>query len=180
MQEENIRDIVESAFRSSDSSGELFDALKLAISYQFEDVALYKILLGNPSLSKYELIMFTEKICKEFENCRYEIYLWAAQVFESRIGDQDFTEDALYFYEKAFLSSPEEHAPLTSALNLFNYEYEVPSNQSILSLVNIGVATVDKKSMVYRKLSEHFRKLGNKDLQAKYIKMAKLQQKRER
>lgn len=178
--DDNLRDIIESSFRESDSSGELFDALKLALSNKIEDVGLYKILLANPSLSKYELIMFTEKICKDFVECRYEIYLWAAQVFEGRTGDKDFTEDSLYFYEKAFITNPEEHTPLMGALNLFNYEYDIPSNNSILSLIDIGVATVEKKSVVYKKLSDHFRKTGNEELRVKYLKMATNQVKRER
>ena len=71
--EENVRNIVESAFRQSASSGELFDALKLAINHRLADVELYKILLGNPTLSKYELIMFTEKICKDSGLTREEL-----------------------------------------------------------------------------------------------------------
>jgi hypothetical protein len=177
--EETVRKIVESAFRQSASSGELFDALKLAIKHRIEDVELYKILLGNPSLSKYELIMFTEKICKDFEDCSYEIYLWSARVFESRVGDSDFTEDSLYFYEKAFLSNPEEHSPLIGALNLFNYDYEIPANQSIMSLIDLAIPSVSKKSMVYRSLYEHFKKTGNKDLMARYLKLAQIQKKRE-
>jgi hypothetical protein len=177
--EENIRKIIETKFRQSASSGELFDALKLAINNKIADVELYKILLGNPSLSKYELIMFTEKICKDFEHCRYDIYLWSAQVFESRTGNYDSTEDSLYFYEKAFLSNPEEHTPLLGALNLFNYDYETPVNNNILSLIDIGIPSVSKKSMVYRKLYEHYRKMGNKDLMTRYLKLAQAQKKRE-
>lgn len=177
--EENIRDYIESSFRTSNSSGELFDALKLAINNKIKDVSLYKILLANPTLSKYELIMFTEKICKDFEHCRYELYLWAAQVFESRTGDYDFTEDSFYFYQKAFLTSPEQHNPLMGAFNLFNYDYEIPANNNILSFINIGVATVMKKSVVYKRLADHFYKVGNKELKVKYQKLANVQQKRE-
>jgi hypothetical protein len=177
--EENIRDYIESVFRASDSSGELFDALKLAISNKIEDASLYKILLANPTLSKDELTMFTEKICEDFEHCRYEIYLWAAEVFESRSGDADFIENSLYYYQKAFLTKPEEHVPLLGAFNLFNYDYEISANKNILSLINIGVATVSKKSIVYRKLSDHFKKLGDEELMVRYEMMAKHEQKRE-
>jgi len=177
--EENIRDYIESVFRTSDSSGELFDALKLSINYKIEDVSHYKILLANPTLSKDELIMFTEKICEDFKYCEYELYLWVAQVFESRTCDYGYTEDSLYYYQKAFLSKPEEHTPLICAFNLFNYDFEIPANKNILSLINIGVETVTKKSSVYKKLSDHFKKVGSKELMVKYEKLAQQEQRRE-
>jgi hypothetical protein len=65
------------------------------------------------------------------------------------------------------------------ALNLYNYDYDTPENKNIISLIDIGVATVSKKSAVYKKLSEHYRRLGNKDLMERYLKMAKQQIKRE-
>ena len=177
--EENLRDYIESVFRASESSGELFDALKLSINNKIHDVSLYKTLLANPILSKDEMMMFVEKICDDFEDCRYELYLWVAQVFEGRTDDYDYTEDSLYYYQKAFLTKPEDHTPLISAFNLFNYDYEVPVNKNILSLINIGVETVSKKSVVYKKLSEHFRITGNKDLMIQYEKLALQEQKRE-
>lgn len=123
--------------------------------------------------------MFTEKICKDFENCGYEIYLWSAQVFESRTGDSTCVEDSLYFYQKAFMTKPEEHNPLVGALNLFNYDYEISANKDIFSLISIGVATVTKKSIVYQRLGNHFSKVGNEELKLKYMKMANVQRKRE-
>ena len=76
---------IERIFRNSNNSDEIFDAFTEAVKEKIDDVNLYKILLGNHSLSKDEIIMYAEKLCKEFPHHKYEIYMWVASIFQNSL-----------------------------------------------------------------------------------------------
>ena len=163
---------IEKTFQQSNDPNELFDALREALSHRLSDPELYKILLANPVLSKDELVMFTEKIADEFVTCKYEVYNWAAQIFENNFEDYSSLERAIYYYQKAAMSNPAEYNPLLSVLKLYSYELPLPSNEDIMKIVNIGVESVQQKAKVYYAMAEHFRKTGNLKLERKYRSIA--------
>lgn len=175
----NIEKDIENIFRTATSSDEIFDALILALNKRIKNLELYKILLANNSLSKEELIMFTEKICGEFSDFSYELYNWLAKILENNLFDIRSLESALYYYQKAFLIKPAQHAPLLSAFCLYNYELNLPVNFSILQFVSNGISSVEKKSEVYQKLSEHFMKTNNLELSKKYAGLAEQSRRKE-
>jgi hypothetical protein len=163
---------IETVFQRSNNSNELFDALQVAISKKYCNPELYKILLANPALSNDELEMFTEKIAEEFTNCRYEIYNWTAQIFENNFTDYSHLEKSIYYYQKAAISNPNEYSPLLSVLQLYSYDLPLPTNETIMQIVNIGIDAIKQKAKLYYAMAEHFRKVGNIKLERKYKAIA--------
>jgi hypothetical protein len=168
----DVKEQIEKVFRESNDPEELFDYLRIAISEKICDADLYKILLANPVLSNDEIIMFTEKITEEFENCSYELFMWTAQIFEDSFVDYSHLERSIYYYQKAAIANSLEYAPYLAALQLYSYELPLPTNESIMQLVNTGVSNVKIKSKIYFALADHFAKLGNIELKRKYSTLA--------
>jgi hypothetical protein len=162
----------ESIFRNSTSRDEIFDAFNLAVKNKIYDKDLYKILLANPALSNEEIIMYTEKLCKERKELGYDLYNWTGYLFYLKDRDFSLLDNSLYYFQKAFMLNPEEYKPLISALSLYNYEIDLPANADILRLVNTGLSKVKKKSVIYRQLSKHYGKLGNEELCRKFSRLA--------
>ncbi|MDZ7764531.1 MAG: hypothetical protein U5K00_08905 [Melioribacteraceae bacterium] len=104
----NKKDI-EQIFRSSNDSNELFDAFQTALSLEIDDVELYKILLGNPTLSFDEIAMYTEKLANEFNKFGFDIYLWTAKLLETKSLNIDALETALHYYAKAAQINPTDY-----------------------------------------------------------------------
>ena len=146
---EDFRIKIEKIFRESNSSEELFDAFQLSINTGIKDLELYKILLANPTLSKDEIIMFTEKLGAEFVEGSYDLYMWTANIFENNISDYEYVENSLLYYQKFAAIKPHKADPLISALKLYNYEIELPANSLIHKMVTNGVKNVNLKSKVY-------------------------------
>ncbi len=166
------RNAIENTFRNSSDSDELFDAFNFALLHQIDDIELYKILLANSILTDDELIMYTEKLCSEFTQNRFDILIWTAKIFETKSFTPDITEKSLHYYAKAAKSNPTDHRPYISALNLYNYEINFAINNQILQFVESAFAIVNRKSLVYEKLSKHYKKLGANVLASKYLKLA--------
>lgn len=165
-------DHFENVFRNSTSPDELFDSLTLAIRKKICDKDLYKILLANPVLTNDEIIMYTEKLCKEFKECSYDLFNWTGYLFQMRDHDLSLLENSFYYYQKAFMINPEDEQPLLSALSLYNYDISVSINEDIMRLVNTGIIKVDRKSVVYKELSKHYKKLNNIELARKFAILA--------
>ncbi|MFC2084135.1 hypothetical protein ACFLS9_03680 [Bacteroidota bacterium] len=168
---------IETIFRESDSPDEIFDALQSAIFKKISDINLYKILLGNPSLSRDELIMFTEKICGVFCTLKFDLYMWLASILESNYEDYKNIENSLDYYIKAFSIRPAENKSLISALDLYNYDIELPTNSNIIHFIETGIQSVDNKNEVYSKLANHYRKRGIAELFEKYKRLAAISSK---
>ncbi|MGE5439432.1 MAG: hypothetical protein ACM3UR_06200, partial [Bacteroidota bacterium] len=98
---------LEKIFREATSSGELFDSFQKAIKHKLKDAELYKILLSNISLSPDEIKMYTEKLCREYGDIRYDIYMWAANILESMHAGEHL-ETAFEYYRKAIESNRTE------------------------------------------------------------------------
>ncbi len=163
---------IEKIFRESTSPDDLFDAFNIAVKNKICDVDLYKILLANPGLSKDELIMFTEKLVREFKDYSYDLYLWTARIFENYYDYYKYLDSSIYYYQKAANIKPTEYHPLLSAINLYNYEIDIPANESILNLINTGVSKVNRKSKIYFALAKHFNKKGDIEQKQKYFRLA--------
>ncbi len=163
---------LENTFRNSNDTNELFDAFIDAMRHNIKDVDLFKILLANPVLSKDELIMYTEKLCKELEENSYEICLWTAGIFENNCEDYDCLNNAIRYLEKAIDTKPEQHKPFLHLLELYNLDFEVPTNETILNIVHSKIDGVRKKSKVYYALADLYKKLGNVEQQRKYFGLA--------
>ncbi|GBD89404.1 hypothetical protein BMS3Abin04_00109 [bacterium BMS3Abin04] len=163
---------IESIFRNSNSSDELFDALITSLDHNLSDIDLYKILLANPTLSKDEIIMFTEKLGKEFKKYSSDLYLWTANIFENNCEDYEYLEQAVQYYKKAGLANPTDETPYLNLLNLYNSDFETPANKQILNIIDEGIDKVKKKSKVYFALADHYKKAGNINLQKKYLSLA--------
>lgn len=162
---------IEKIFRSSNDSNDIFDAFQASISLKINDVELYKILIGNPTLSFDEIAMYTEKLASEFPNFSFELYLWTAQLLETKSLNIDALETALHYYAKAARINPTDHTPFANAINLYNYEMDFNLNELIEEFVKSGIDTAKQKSYVYKTLADHFKKKGDTDSQKKYLRL---------
>ncbi len=163
---------IENTFRSSNDTNELFDAFIDAMRHNLKDADLFKILLANPALSKDELIMYTEKLCKELEEQSFDICMWTASIFENNCEDFECLENAIKYLSKAIDVKPESYRPFLHLLELYNSDFDVPTNEMILNIVHSKIDGVRRKSKVYYALSDLYKKLGNVELQRKYFGLA--------
>lgn len=163
---------IEKTFRSSNNSDELFDAFQEAIAQQIDDVELYKILLGNPILADEEIGMYTEKLCNEFSGESFDLYLWTAGLFETKTYKVECLEKALYYYTKAAQIKPASYIPYLNAMNIYNYDINFSMNKEIIDFVEKNIGNVDKKSIIYKALAEHYKKLGYKSKEHEYLRLS--------
>lgn len=162
---------IEKIFRSSNDSNEIFDAFQASILSKNDDVELYKILIGNPTLSFDEIAMYTQKLASEFPEFSIELYLWTAQLFETKPLNIDALETALYYYANAAKINPTDHTPFINAMNLYNYEMDFNLNGLIEEFVESGIKSVKYKNTLYKTLADHFKKKGDTESQKKYLRL---------
>lgn len=165
---------IEKIFQISDSSDELFDAFALSLKLGINDFEFYKPLLGNRVLSEDEIKMFAEKLAKELTNSAKDIFIWTGTLFIDKS-----LEDAFNYYQKAFLLESKDYFPLSLILNLYDYDLENPLNVTILNFVEHNVVSVNKKSVIYYSLSNHYKKIGDIKNAAKYLALAEKASERE-
>ena len=163
---------IETAFRNSNDSGDLFDSFQTALSEGIKDFDIYKILLGNPVLSKDELLMFSDKLCRELKENEYEICMWTANVLGTRIFEYGCRESSVAYFERAFYNAPENCEPLLKALSLYDTDMNIPINKKILNIIDLGLLSIKHKSRVYYSLSELFKKLEKQEQAAHYFQLA--------
>lgn len=163
---------IEEIFRSSNSHEELFDAFTEAVSNKCDDVELYKVLLANPALTIDEVIMFGEKVAKEFPGESYDLYFWMAELFSGESINPEYCEKAFQYYSKAFELKREDHEPLVAALNLYNYDLNLELNNEIINFIENGIASVKQKSKVYYGLANHYNVLNDEINFKKYSELA--------
>lgn len=165
---------IEYIFLISSSSEELFDAFDIAIKNKISDAELYKILLANPYISTDELALFTEKITSEFQHLSYEIYVWTAKILEQKVSGLDYIERCVEYYQKAVNSKPTESEPLINMIKLYNFDFSLPVNRTIIANVKQCIKSVEKKSVVYYELANLYKKMGNQDLNKEYLLLAEI------
>ena len=162
----------ENIFRNSTSPDLLFDAFQEAIKLKIKDPEIFKILLGNPALSTDEIKMFVEKLIKEFPRHAHELSIWAAKIFEHKDDYHNPLEDAVHYYKRAKDFKPDSFVPLLNLLSLYNYELDLPTNKVILEFVETRISAVQFKSKVYYALADHYKKIGDKQLEGKFLLLA--------
>lgn len=163
---------IENIFRNSTSPDFLFDAFQEAIKLKVKDPEIFKILLGNHALSTDEIKMFVEKLIKEFPSHAYELSIWAAKIFEHKDDYHNSLEDAVHYYKRAHDYKQDSFVPLLNLLTLYNYEFALSINKNIIELVEDRISSISLKSKIYYALADHYKKIGDKQLEMKYFALA--------
>ena len=170
---------IENIFRNSNDSNQLFDAFHDAIELGIKDIELYKVLIGNPTLSQNEISMYTEKVGKDLPESKFELFLWTADLFGTKSFKVEAIESAVKYYRKAAELQPASHIPYINALNLYNYDIEYSINRNILDFVIEGIPVVNKKSVIYKSLADHYKKINDKTEYKKYCDLFEKTKRRE-
>ncbi|MGE5430056.1 MAG: hypothetical protein ACM3QX_03225 [Syntrophomonadaceae bacterium] len=162
---------LERIFREATSSGELFDSFQKALKHKLKDVDLYKILLSNIILSPDEIKMYTEKLCREYKDIRYDIYMWAANILES-MHSEEYLESAFEYYRKATEFNRADHQPYISLAKMYNPDLDFPPRKVLLELLESGLQDVQHKSKLCKSIAELYDVLQDKVMKQKYLAMA--------
>ncbi|MFA7287799.1 MAG: hypothetical protein WC055_02865 [Melioribacteraceae bacterium] len=171
---------IEKIFHNSGCKNELFDAFGAALKSGIGNIDLYKILLANPALSSDELEMYSEELAKKLKGKEYDFYIWTGQIFEMGMCKEATPEKAFIYYSKANQIKPTINETLIKILRLYNYDFEVPINNSIEEIVENRIKFVDKKSVIYSKLADHFKAKGDLLKFTEYRALTELSAQRER
>lgn len=163
---------IEKIFQVSNCNDELFDAFQKSIIFKECDVETYKILLANPRLTVDELKMYSEQLAKMFNMQAFEIFSWTGAVIEAKTDLPYYLEESIEYYQKAWQENQKKSDPLLSMLSMYNYELDMPYNNTILSVVENGAETVEEKRSVYYALAKLFEKKGNIEKKRKYMILA--------
>lgn len=164
----DIKNEIEQIFRESSSPEELFDAFQNALKLRIRDAELYKILLSNVSLTFDEVKMFTEKLCKEFNDLSYDIWLWVAKIFETA-STTDSIETALNYYRRAIEIKSDDYTPYLNIINLYNKDLDFPPKDKISTLLRKGLSEVQRKSKLCFGIADFYRKMDDLEMNKKYM-----------
>ncbi len=161
----NLKSNLEKIFQNSRNSDELFDAFQLLIFKKINDLELFKILLANSSISKDELLMFSEKLAKDFPDSAGDIYLWMSRVIENKTSQTECMDIALQYLKKAWLTKKSNNEALLRACSLYNAEYDIdfPLNKNVITFIEESVNYVKSKSKIYYSLAKIYKKAGFKE-----------------
>lgn len=154
-------DNIEDIFRNSNDSNELFDAFHSALETELKDIELYKILLGNPTLSEDEICMYVEKIASVIPQKAFEIFNWSGGLFEIKSPRIESAEKSLQYYAKAANIEPNNFLPYKNSINLYNYDFDISLNKHIIKFIETGIPVVKRKSILYKVLADHFKRIGD-------------------
>lgn len=166
-----IKEIIEKKFREARSSEELFDTFQQAIRHKLKDLDLYKMLLGHVALNTDEIKMYTEKLCREFEDMKYDIYMWSANILESSLSEENL-ETAFNYYTRASELDRTNHLPFISMLKMYNADLDMPPKERIMALVDKALKEVRLKSHLYKELGNFYGLLGDEIKKRKYMTLA--------
>jgi tetratricopeptide (TPR) repeat protein len=170
---------IEKVFTTSGSKDELFDAFREAIAQEIRDNSLYNILLANKALSNDEIIMYAEKICKDFPELCPSIYFWTARVFESLARHLERMQKAALYYKKSIMSDDSDLRPYISLAKMYNPELDVPPFKEMLSILTLGISKVEEKSKLCFALSDLFKRKDDPEKSAYYRMLGEKYQRKE-
>lgn len=159
---------LEKLFRTSNSSNDLFDGFRIAIENKIADIDLYKTLLWNKALSPDEISMFAEKICQDFPDYSYNIYLWVGKIFGAGALLGEHYEKAISFFTKASIKNEHSAEPLLSIAGIYNKELNIPPFEDVIQIIESRISKVEIKSSVYFALSDIYKSAGNAKEARKY------------
>ena len=152
---------IEKIFRESNSSTELFDAFRIAISNKIPDSDLYKTLLWNKVLSADEIAMYAEKITKEFPENSYNIFLWAGQIYGASSVFGEYHESAVKYFKKAALINESTAEPYILLAGTYNKELNIPPFDDLISILQDGIEKTEEKSRLCFIISDLYMQKGN-------------------
>jgi hypothetical protein len=165
---ELTRTEIRQIFSHSKNFNDIFDAFESAIRQGVDDIEFYRPLFWNDALSTDELLLFGEKLAREYRHIAYDVFMWLANVLEVLFGKKDNYELALTYYQKAAAIKPEETDPYLDACDIYNPDIDVPSIKYLIEFLKIGLEFVhDKKSLNIR-LSVLYKLAGDNDLSEYY------------
>lgn len=169
--EQNLKKYLEKIFRDSTSSDELFDSFQSAIENKIKDPALFEAFLWNKTHTSDEVIMFAEKLCKEYPSLCYDIYMWTARIFENSYYYTEYVDRALKYYRKAANINPSAHEPYIAMVTIYNPEIDYPSSAELTLLLKEAIENVTIKSKVCFALASLYKKTDNNDMKIYYVRM---------
>lgn len=155
-------------FNTSKNFNELFDAFNAAIHQGIDDVEIYRILFWNDSLGNDELILFGEKLAKEFRHIAYDVYMWLANIFEVLYGKKDNYELALIYFQKAAAIKPEQTDPYLDVCDCYNPDIDIPPAKMLIEFLKVGLELVDSKKSIALRLAILYQAIGENDLAEYY------------
>ncbi|NOX19034.1 MAG: hypothetical protein GXO87_12240 [Chlorobi bacterium] len=163
--------ILENIFLTSSSSEELFDAFDTALKGNIGDLEIYKILLANPALSIEEIEMYVKILSQKFPSIKYDLFMWAAFIFETYTHVSEYLEKATEYYAKAADMDFSNCEPYISMLKNYDYDLKLPVNKTITNFIESRLNLIKCKSKIYSALAKHYGKLGDGKKKAKYLEL---------
>jgi tetratricopeptide (TPR) repeat protein len=168
---DKLKKKIETVFRCSNSSDELFDAFRVAIDNKINDEDLYKILLWNKALSVDEIGMYAEKLCKETTDLCFKIYYDVGKILEANSVYGSSLELALTYYKKASAANPSSFLPYTAVAAMYNKDLNLPRFEKVTDFLIQGLEQVDRKSKICFNLVNLYKKRGNREKERKFQKL---------
>jgi len=161
MDEKNIKNEITKIFQFSNSQDELFDYFRIAMDHNINDLALYKTLLWNKALSVDEILMFTDKICREIPGFCFDIYLTVAKIVDSNSFYGSNKDIAFDYIKKAAASKKNSTEPYESVSEMYNKELNIPHFDKIVAFFEEGLNQVKEKSKLCFILARIYGKVGD-------------------
>jgi len=168
MMPELSREEIRQRFSSATNFNEIFDAFESAIVQKIDDVELYRLLFWNDSLHIEEIILFGEKLAKEFPHNAYDVFMWMANVFAAVFSSEDNFEHSLMYYQKAALVNPSVPDAYLDASDCYDPDLNIPPLETLIDFVKKGVDNVSKNKNLCTRLSHLYYYLGDEDLSEYY------------
>ena len=162
------REDIRQRFASGINFNEIFDAFESAINQKIDDIELYRILFWNDSLRVEEIVLFGEKLAREFPHNAYDVYMWMANVFEAVFASKDNFEHSLLYYQKASSLNPAVPDPYLDACDCYDPDLNIPPLETLIDFVKRGVEIVPSKKSLCSRLSYFYHLLGDEDLAEYY------------
>lgn len=159
---------IQHIFNNSKNFNELFDAFDSALKQGIDDVELYRILFWNESLGTDELILFGEKLARQYRHLAYDVYMWLANIFEVLFGKNDNFELAIAYYQKAAAIRPQEPDPYLDACDCYNPDLDIPPAKTLIEFLKIGYEFVPNKKNICFRLAVLYQAIGDNDLAEYY------------
>jgi hypothetical protein len=160
---EQLKIEIRNIFTTSSSPDELFDVFEQAVKYKIDDASLYKTLLWNKAISCDEIMMYAEKICKEFPGLCFEIYFAVGEILESISMYGSMKENSFEYFKKSAAANKFSHNPYISAAKMYNAELDIPPFEQVASFVESGIEHVELKSKLCFALSSLYKQRGEHD-----------------
>lgn len=160
---------LENIFRNANCFEDLFDGFRRALSVKLRDMNMFKVLLANNSLTPDQVSFFTEKLCAEYPDYKYDLCMWSGSVLSSKYNDYNYVEKALSYFLKAINVKKNSAEPYESIAGLYDSDLNMPDINLVTNLLNLGLKESDKKSRICRALADIYGKTNNINMKKRYL-----------